>query len=38
MAKRAAGLVIFRRLTDKIEYLMLRTSYGNHHWTPPKGI
>ncbi|KAK7863289.1 hypothetical protein R5R35_005333 [Gryllus longicercus] len=34
---RAAGLVIFRRVSNKVEYLLLQTSYGEHHWTPPKG-
>ena len=34
----AAGFVIFRRLErNPIEYLLLQTSYGEHHWTPPKG-
>uniref|UniRef100_A0A8D2MNH4 Bis(5'-nucleosyl)-tetraphosphatase [asymmetrical] n=2 Tax=Zonotrichia albicollis TaxID=44394 RepID=A0A8D2MNH4_ZONAL len=45
MAVRACGLIIFRRLqpapsskvADSIEYLLLQTSYGSHHWTPPKG-
>uniref|UniRef100_A0A8C6YAC7 Bis(5'-nucleosyl)-tetraphosphatase [asymmetrical] n=1 Tax=Naja naja TaxID=35670 RepID=A0A8C6YAC7_NAJNA len=46
MSLRACGLIIFRRLpkacataaTDgHIEYLLLQTSYGIHHWTPPKG-
>ena len=37
MGKRAAGLLIFRRVNDVFEYLMMQTSYGNHHWTPPKG-
>ncbi|XP_063700461.1 bis(5'-nucleosyl)-tetraphosphatase [asymmetrical] [Culicoides brevitarsis] len=36
-AKRAAGFVILRKLNDHIEYLMLKASYGDHHWTPPKG-
>ena len=36
--KRAAGLIIFRRITNEIEFLLLQTSYGEHHWTPPKGI
>lgn len=35
--KRAAGLVIFRSVNQAIEFLMLQTSYGEHHWTPPKG-
>lgn len=34
----AAGFIIFRRLGQTpIEYLLLQTSYGQHHWTPPKG-
>ncbi|XP_036397052.1 bis(5'-nucleosyl)-tetraphosphatase [asymmetrical]-like [Megalops cyprinoides] len=42
MALRACGLIIFRRLiqpppSDSIQYLLLQTSYGEHHWTPPKG-
>ncbi|KAJ8977489.1 hypothetical protein NQ317_001772 [Molorchus minor] len=35
--KVAAGFVIFRRMCEKVEYLLLQTSYGIHHWTPPKG-
>ena len=35
--KVAAGFVIFRRLGKEIQYLLLQTSYGQHHWTPPKG-
>ncbi|XP_002736206.1 bis(5'-nucleosyl)-tetraphosphatase [asymmetrical]-like [Saccoglossus kowalevskii] len=34
---RAAGLIIFRRFQGKPEYLLMQTSYGQHHWTPPKG-
>ncbi|KAG8537333.1 hypothetical protein GDO81_024700 [Engystomops pustulosus] len=41
MALRACGLIIFRRVTgaaaSDIEFLLLQTSYGIHHWTPPKG-
>lgn len=37
MGKRAAGFLIFRRLNAQIEYLLLKASYGNKHWTPPKG-
>lgn len=45
MAARACGLIVYRRLqpaassrpVDGIEYLLLQTSYGTHHWTPPKG-
>lgn len=35
---RAAGLVIFRNVNKVIQFLMLQTSYGENHWTPPKGI
>lgn len=36
---RAAGLIVFRRkeIQGPVEYLLLQTSYGRHHWTPPKG-
>ncbi|KAJ2948340.1 hypothetical protein O0L34_g7579 [Tuta absoluta] len=34
---RAAGLVIFRTINQAVQFLMLQTSYGEHHWTPPKG-
>ncbi|CAK1584761.1 unnamed protein product [Parnassius mnemosyne] len=34
---RAAGLVIFRYTNETIQFLLLQTSYGEHHWTPPKG-
>ncbi|XP_054883577.1 bis(5'-nucleosyl)-tetraphosphatase [asymmetrical] [Poeciliopsis prolifica] len=43
MALRACGFIVFRRLAGlnspagDIEYLLLQTSYGEHHWTPPKG-
>ncbi|XP_044300012.1 bis(5'-nucleosyl)-tetraphosphatase [asymmetrical] isoform X2 [Varanus komodoensis] len=46
MTLRACGLIIFRRLQEarstsalgnNVEYLLLQTSYGTHHWTPPKG-
>ena len=33
---RAAGLIICR-FNQEIEYLLMQTSYGHHHWTPPKG-
>ena len=33
----AAGFIIFRRLQEQVQYLLLQTSYGIHHWTPPKG-
>ncbi|CAH1114269.1 unnamed protein product [Psylliodes chrysocephalus] len=35
--KVAAGFVIFRRISTVVEYLLLQTSYGINHWTPPKG-
>ncbi|XP_046970022.1 bis(5'-nucleosyl)-tetraphosphatase [asymmetrical] [Vanessa cardui] len=34
---RAAGLVIYKRSNQIINFLLLQTSYGEHHWTPPKG-
>lgn len=37
MSVRAAGYVIYRRLSDKIEFLLLQASYGDYHWSPPKG-
>ncbi|XP_068107792.1 bis(5'-nucleosyl)-tetraphosphatase [asymmetrical] isoform X2 [Hyperolius riggenbachi] len=39
MALRACGLIIFRRVASPtdIEFLLMQTSYGTHHWTPPKG-
>ncbi|XP_054843119.1 bis(5'-nucleosyl)-tetraphosphatase [asymmetrical] [Eublepharis macularius] len=48
MTLRACGLIIFRKLREpsssaattagsNIEFLLLQTSYGIHHWTPPKG-
>lgn len=37
MSKRAAGFVIFRRIRDEVEYLLLKASYGNFHWSSPKG-
>ncbi|CAB3369655.1 Hypothetical predicted protein [Cloeon dipterum] len=35
---RAAGFVIFRRLSNQIQYLLMQASYEPFHWTPPKGI
>ncbi|XP_078048744.1 purine phosphoribosyltransferase family protein Apf [Augochlora pura] len=37
MVREACGFVIFRRIQGIVEYLLLQTSYGQHHWTPPKG-
>ena len=36
---RAAGVVVYRRspVCSIPEYLLLQTSYGEHHWSPPKG-
>ena len=35
---RASGFIIFRRILSRpVEYLLLQTSYGSNHWTPPKG-
>ncbi|WKY04103.1 hypothetical protein Q1695_005235 [Nippostrongylus brasiliensis] len=34
---RAAGLVVFRRVSSRVEFLLLQASYPPHHWTPPKG-
>ncbi|XP_053615019.1 bis(5'-nucleosyl)-tetraphosphatase [asymmetrical] [Plodia interpunctella] len=34
---RAAGLVIYRKINQSIQFLLLQTSYGENHWTPPKG-
>jgi len=35
--KVAAGLVVFRRFHDAIEYLLLHASYELNLWSPPKG-
>ncbi|XP_052717054.1 bis(5'-nucleosyl)-tetraphosphatase [asymmetrical]-like [Crassostrea angulata] len=35
--KVAAGFLVFRRLGKEIQYLLLQTSYGENHWSPPKG-
>ncbi|XP_065059501.1 bis(5'-nucleosyl)-tetraphosphatase [asymmetrical]-like [Rhopilema esculentum] len=36
---KAVGIIIFRCLTknNTFQYLLLRHSYGEKHWTPPKG-
>lgn len=36
MSVKAAGYVVFRRVVG-IEYLLLQASYGDFHWSPPKG-
>ncbi|ESN92579.1 hypothetical protein HELRODRAFT_164652 [Helobdella robusta] len=42
MLIKAAGLIVYRfsNVSSKkaIEFLLLKASYGNHHWSPPKGI
>uniref|UniRef100_A0A6M2DPM5 Bis(5'-nucleosyl)-tetraphosphatase [asymmetrical] n=1 Tax=Xenopsylla cheopis TaxID=163159 RepID=A0A6M2DPM5_XENCH len=38
MVVKAAGFVIFRRIHNTIEYLLLQASYANFHWSPPKGM
>ena len=37
---RAAGFILYRRIPPNniVEYLLMQTSYGRHHWTPPKGM
>lgn len=34
---RAAGLIVYRKASQQVQYLLMQTSYGSHHWTPPKG-
>jgi 8-oxo-dGTP pyrophosphatase MutT (NUDIX family) len=34
--RRAAGIILVRSKSAN-EYLLMQTSYGKHHWTPPKG-
>ncbi|XP_052765678.1 bis(5'-nucleosyl)-tetraphosphatase [asymmetrical]-like [Mya arenaria] len=33
----AAGLIVFRRGVDSVEYLLLKHSNRKWHWSPPKG-
>ena len=35
---RAGGLIVFRKIQGDFQYLLLQTSYGHHHWSPPKGM
>ncbi len=37
MIKEAGGLVVFRRLSKEIEFLLVKANYGDHHWSFPKG-
>lgn len=34
---RAAGILIYRRVAGRVEYLLLQASYPPYHWSPPKG-
>uniref|UniRef100_A0A6V7UK42 Bis(5'-nucleosyl)-tetraphosphatase [asymmetrical] n=2 Tax=Meloidogyne TaxID=189290 RepID=A0A6V7UK42_MELEN len=34
---RGAGLLIYRKNANFVEYLLLQSSGIPHHWTPPKG-
>ncbi|XP_071964400.1 bis(5'-nucleosyl)-tetraphosphatase [asymmetrical]-like [Antedon mediterranea] len=38
MSIKAGGLIVFRRVQNSIQYLLLQASYGDNHWTPPKGL
>ncbi|XP_052796259.1 bis(5'-nucleosyl)-tetraphosphatase [asymmetrical]-like [Mya arenaria] len=33
----SAGLIVFRRVVDSVEYLVLKHSNTEGHWSPPKG-
>lgn len=35
--RKAAGFVIYRRINGVNQYLLIKASSLNHHWTPPKG-
>lgn len=37
LAKKVAGLVVFRRIDGKNEYLMLAAKNSKKDWSPPKG-
>jgi len=38
IVKSAGGLIVFRVLSaSNLEYLLLKASYGDHHWSFPKG-
>ncbi|KAK2704963.1 bis(5'-nucleosyl)-tetraphosphatase [asymmetrical]-like [Artemia franciscana] len=34
---RAAGTLLFRVISNEIQYLLMQASDGEHHWSPPKG-
>ncbi|KAF4528347.1 hypothetical protein B566_EDAN006602 [Ephemera danica] len=34
---RAAGFVIYRKIANQVEFLLLKASYPPYHWSPPKG-
>lgn len=38
MSKKVAGLIVFRRTSDTIEYLLLKPRSKKKEWSPPKGI
>ena len=33
----AAGFIVFRRIPNEINYLLMHASYEDNLWTPPKG-
>lgn len=35
--EKAAGLIVFRHIDSRIEYLMLKPSNPHGKWSPPKG-
>lgn len=35
---RAAGIILCRKGSNNYEYLLLKASYGDFHWSPPKGL
>lgn len=37
MSLRAAGLIIFRVVSQEVEYLLMKAAPPLNHWTPPKG-
>ena len=35
--RKAAGFIVFRKKSNKIQYLLLQALYRKRHWSPPKG-
>lgn len=35
--KQVAGLIVFRKINDNIDYLVLKPVKDNKYWSPPKG-